>query len=81
MDNKRTKNFILRLSPEEQDLFKEKARHYKNVSAMVRDAVAKFDDRATVGKIAALDEMMALMRKYQQDLGWLGSNFNRVSQP
>ncbi|MGI6224362.1 MAG: hypothetical protein ACOYJG_12295 [Prevotella sp.] len=78
MNSKRTKAFLIRLSPEEWDMFKRKASHYQSVSAMVRDAVTKFDDRTTIGKIAALDGMMALLRKYQQDLGWLGGNFNQT---
>jgi len=62
----------VRLTPEEDALFKRKAARYKTVSAMVRDAVAQFDDTATRGKVKALREMTALYHKYEQDLGWLG---------
>ena len=47
----------VRLTPEEDALFKRKAARYKTVSAMVRDAVAQFDE---------------------QDLSWLGGNFNQT---
>lgn len=68
----------VRLTPEEDALFKRKAARYKTVSAMVRDAVAQFDDTATRGKIKALREMTALYHKYEQDLSWLGGNFNQT---
>lgn len=68
----------VRLTPEEDALFKRKAARYKTVSAMVRDAVAQFDDTATRGKVKALREMTALYHKYEQDLGWLGGNFNQT---
>ena len=77
MDNK-TKRLWIRLSPEEENLFREKASTYQSMSAMVRDAVRQFDDIATTGKIEALNEMIALYKKYQQDLSWLGGNFNQA---
>ena len=77
MANK-TKRLWIRLSPEEENLFREKASTYQSMSAMVRDAVRQFDDIATTGKIEALNEMIALYKKYQQDLSWLGGNFNQA---
>ena len=75
---KKTKRLWIRLSPEDDALFKRKAAHYKTVSAMVRDAVKQFDDTATHGKIEALRDMPTLYHKYQQDLSWLGGNFNQT---
>jgi len=77
MDNK-TKRFWIRLSPEDERLFKEKASKYHNISAMVRDAVRQFNDVATMGKIDALNEMVNLYRKYQKELSWMGGNFNQA---
>ena len=74
----RTKRLWIRLSPEEEVLFRRKAARYKTVSQMVRDAVSQFDDTATHGKLDALRQMTALYRKYQQDLSWLGGNFNQT---
>ena len=74
----RTKRLWIRLSPEEEALFRRKAARYKTVSQMVRDAVNQFDDTATHGKLDALRQMTALYRKYQQDLSWLGGNFNQT---
>ena len=45
---------------------------------MIRDAVRQFNDIGTVRRIEALNEMTALYRKFQQDLSWLGGNFNQA---
>ena len=74
----RTKRLWIRLSPDEEALFRRKAARYKTISQMVRDAVSQFDDTATHGKLDALRQMTALYRKYQQDLSWLGGNFNQT---
>ena len=74
----RTKRLWIRLSPEEEALFRRKAARYKTISQMVRDAVSQFDDTATHGKLDALRQMTTLYRKYQQDLSWLGGNFNQT---
>lgn len=74
------RNIIVRLcvSPQEKALFEEKASTYQgNISSMIRDAVKQFDDTATVGKIKVLTEAMKFFRKYQQDLSWMGGNFNQ----
>lgn len=76
--NKKTITYKIRLSPEEFALFKKKASNYQNVSAMVRDAVRQFNDVGTVRKIEALNETTALFKTYQQDLAWLGGNFNQA---
>ena len=76
--NKKSITYKVRLSSEEYALFKQKASNYQNVSAMVRDAVRQFNDLGTIRRIEALNEMTALFRKYQQDLAWLGGNFNQA---
>ena len=76
--DKRTIVRKVRLTPEEDALFMRKAARYKAVSAMIRDAVRQFDDTATHGKVKALKEMTALYRQYQQELSWLGGNFNQT---
>lgn len=76
--NKRTKRIWIRLSPEEDALFKRKAARYATVSAMIRDAVKQFDDTATQGRIDALNKITALYRQFKQDLSWLGGNFNQA---
>ena len=72
------KRLELYLKPDEEALFRRKAARYKTISAMVRDAVRQFDDTATRGKIDAINRMTDLYVKYQQDLSWLGGNFNQT---
>jgi hypothetical protein len=74
----KTKRLWIRMSPEEERLLKEKAVNYRTISSMVWDAIKIFDDKATIGKFDALNEMIALYRKYQQDLSWMGGSFNQV---
>lgn len=66
------------MSPEEERLLKEKAVNYRTISSMVWDAIKIFDDKAIIGKFDTLNEMIALYRKYQQDLSWMGGNFNQI---
>lgn len=54
---RRNKMVILRLNEVEREIFREKAKHYKNVSAMIRDAVMQFNDVTTKGKIDAMDAL------------------------
>ena len=79
-DNMDKRNIVrkVRLTPEEDALFQEKAANYPTISGMIRDAVRQFNDIGTMRKIEALTEMSALYRKYQQDLAWLGGNFNQA---
>ena len=75
--DKRTIVCKVRLTPEEHNLFKQKASGYGNLSAMIRDAVRQFNDVGTIRRMEALNEMTELYCKYQQDLSWLGGNFNQ----
>ena len=68
----------IRLSDEEAQMFQNKAKNYEgNVSAMVRDAVQRFDDKRTRGKLMAMEGLLQYYKKYQQQLSWLGGNFNQ----
>jgi len=74
---RKTKRIYIRLTPDDEALFRRKAARYQTTSAMVRDAVKQFDDTATLGKIDALHAMMEYYKRYEQQLSWLGSNFNQ----
>jgi len=68
----------IRLSEEEAHVFQNKAQSYGgNVSAMVRDAVRRFDDKRARGKIETMEALLQFYKKYQQQLSWLGGNFNQ----
>ena len=69
----------VRLNDEELRLFQKKAQSYGgNTSALIRDAVARFDDKRTRGRIEAMATLLSFYTKYQQQLSWLGGNFNQV---
>ena len=69
----------VRLNDEELRLFQKKAQSYGgNTSALIRDAVARFDDKRTRGRIEAMTTLLSFYTKYQQQLSWLGGNFNQV---
>ena len=74
----KTKRLWIRISTQDAELIKQKAVNYKTVSSMIWDAIKQFDDTGTKRKIAALNKMTALYKKYQQDLAWMGGNFNQV---
>ena len=68
----------IRLTPDESQMFQNKAQNYgRNMSAMVRDAVRRFDDERTRGKIETMEALLQFYKKYQQQLSWLGGNFNQ----
>ena len=68
----------IRLSEEEAQMFQNKAQNYGgNMIAMVRDAVRRFDDKRTRGKIETMETLLQFYKKYQQQLSWLGGNFNQ----
>ena len=69
----------VRLNNEELQLFQKKAQSYGgNTSAMIRDAVARFDDKRTRGRIEAMATLLTFYNKYQQQLSWIGGNINQV---
>ncbi len=77
MYNNRKTIIKLRVNDEELKLFLQKSARYPTMSSMIRDAVKQFDDRQTMGKLQSLTELKNFYVKYEQQLGWLGSNFNQ----
>ena len=66
------------LTPKEAALFEKKAVHYKNWGPFIRDAVKQFNDIDTHRKLEALNEMVNLYKKHQDELSWIGGNFNQT---
>lgn len=79
MNDKKTVKLQIRLSEDELKLFKEKSKNYgNNVSALIRDAVSRFDDKKAKGKIQTMTDILKFYKEYQQRLSWLGGNFNQT---
>lgn len=47
-EDKRINRINLHLNNKELELFKNKAKNYNQMAAMIRDAVAQFNDKGTV---------------------------------
>ena len=78
-DTNRNNVCKVRLNDEELRLFLKRAQSYGgNTSALFRDAVTRFDDNLTRGRIEAMATLLSFYTKYQQQLSWLGGNFNQV---
>lgn len=79
MNKRKTVKLQIRLSEDEMRLFKEKSENYGcNVSGMIRDAVERFDDKKTKGKIDTMTTLLKFYTFYQQRLSWLGGNINQA---
>lgn len=78
MKEGRTIIFKVRLTQEELQLFQKKAESYGgNTSAMVRDAVRLLDDKGVRGQVKSMNTLISFYKTYQQQLSWLGGNFNQ----
>lgn len=77
---RRNKMVILRLNEVERDIFREKAKHYKNVSAMIRDAVMQFNDVTTKGKIDAMDALSKEFENISTEFSREGNNLNQLAK-
>ena len=74
----RTIIFKVRLTQKELQLFQKKAESYGgNTSAMVRDAVRLLDDKGVRGQVKSMNALISFYKTYQQQLSWLGGNFNQ----
>lgn len=66
------------LTPKDAALFEKKAVHYKNWGPFIRDAVKQFNDIGTHRKLEALNEMVNLYKKHQDELSWIEGNLNQA---
>ena len=58
---------IIHLTPSEKELFMSKAKRYRSVSAMIRDAVAHYDDRLMMGRIDAVNSIEPVITAHQKE--------------
>jgi len=69
----------LRVSGAERDMFEAKATNYGSMSAMIRDAVANYDDMLMKRRIEAMNLLYPLISKHSSDLNRIGNNLNQVA--
>lgn len=77
---KRDKMVLLRLNKTEYEIFRNKARLYSNLSSMIRDAVAQFDDVTTKGKIDAIDAISKEFENISKEFSKEGNNLNQLAK-
>lgn len=68
----------VRLTHDEYEMFKRKSERYHTMAAMIRDAVRLFDDTTTKRKLDMLTELKEYYTRFDQRLGWIGSNLNQA---
>ena len=69
----------LRVSGEEREMFEAKAANYSSISAMIRDAVAHYDDTLMKRRIESMNLLYPLISKHESDLNRIGNNLNQVA--
>ena len=60
-------------------MFEEKAANYGGISAMIRDAVAHYDDTLMKRRIESMNLLYPLISKHSADLNRIGNNLNQVA--
>lgn len=78
--DKRTNRINLHLNKKELELFEQKAKNYKQMSAMIRDAVAQFDDQKSKGWIQSLNELSNQMTDFSAEISRQGGNLNQITK-
>ena len=69
----------LRVSGAERDMFEAKAANYGSISAMIRDAVAHYDDTLMKRRIESMNLLYPLISRHEADLNRIGNNLNQVA--
>ena len=79
-EDKRVNRINLHLNNKELELFRNKAKNYIQMSAMIRDAVAQFDDKKTKGWIMSLNDLSVLISNFSVELSKQGGNLNQITK-
>lgn len=79
-EDKRVNRINLHLNNKELELFRNKAKNYSQMSAMIRDAVIQFDDIKTKGWITALNDLSILISNFSTKLSKQGGNLNQITK-
>lgn len=68
-----------RVTEEEKNKFKKKAVNYSSMSAMIIDAVNKFDDRVGVLKLDCLNNWSQDFKYFKSEINRVGNNINQIA--
>lgn len=78
MKEQKTKYIKVRMTLEEVEQFKKKAKEYKTVSHYVRRALEEYSNMNIRQQIELMNDLGSFYRKYQNELSWAGSNLNQA---
>ena len=78
MKKQKTKYIKVRMTLEEVEQFKKKAKEYKTVSHYVRRALEEYSNMNFRQQSELMNDLGAFFRKYQNELSWAGSNLNQA---
>lgn len=78
MKKQKTKYIKVRMTLEEVEQFKKKAKEYKTVSHYVRRALEEYSNMNIRQQIELMNDLGTFYRKYQNELSWAGSNLNQA---
>lgn len=78
MKEQKTKYIKVRMTLEEVEQFKKKAKEYKTVSHYVRRALEEYSNMNIRQQIELMNDLDTFYRKYQNELSWAGSNLNQA---
>ena len=73
-----TGRIYIRFSKEALAEIREKATGFQSISNYVRCAIAEFSDKDARDRMAAVDDMVMLLRKHQDMLSWSANNLNQA---
>ena len=79
-EDKRVNRINLHLNNKELEMFRNKAKKYSQMSAMIRDAVIQFNDIKTKGWITALNDLSILISNFSTELSKQGGNLNQITK-
>lgn len=79
-EDKRINRINLHLNNKELELFKNKAKNYNQMAAMIRDAVAQFNDKGTVKRIESLNKLADLITEFNHEISKQGVNLNQITK-
>lgn len=78
MKKQKTKYIKVRMTMEEVEQFKKKAKEYKTVSHYVRRALEEYSNMNIRQQIEPMNDLGTFYQKYQNELSWAGSNLNQA---
>lgn len=76
--NEHTKRIWIRVSESDETIFREKAKGYSSISAMLRQAVRLLDNESATRQFELRKKLIELYKRQDRNLSLIGSNLNQA---